>query len=113
LLALFLGACGSSSPGGNGMTPTTCTDVASALCTKAGQCANNGKAPVTLTPASGAIDYASVAYCQMTLAQQCGPQAPASDVPLIRDPAMCGAAVSGAQCSQQALLLPTACGGTP
>jgi hypothetical protein len=107
-------ACGSGSSGNtqaDGAVAATCADVASNLCGQAAACAGNGTAPVMLTSGGNAFIYESAAYCAGVFSDQCGPAAPASDVPLVRDPVACGRALSSAMCVAGALLLPAACGG--
>jgi hypothetical protein len=56
-----------------------------------------------------AIDYESVAFCEMTFTKQCGPSAPSSDYPLVKDPSACADVLGAASCMMGALLLPEAC----
>jgi hypothetical protein len=119
-IALGCGSSGASGAGGTpsntdaGPAPTTCADVAADLCSRAVACGPGGIAPVQLTSIE-TIDYQSLSYCTSTFTTQCGPQAPASDVPLVRDPVACGQALASATCVQGghsgALGLPAVCGG--
>jgi hypothetical protein len=113
LLFLFLLGCNSSTAihpnSDGGAEPTTCAEVAAELCARAATCVTTGQAPVWISSGTRVL-YESAAYCTMIFTNQCGPQAPASDVPLVRDPVACGAALSGAFCQRAGLLLPVACG---
>jgi hypothetical protein len=109
VLVLFAVGCGGGS-GGGGPAPTSCPDVVDQLCAQGAACANNGKASIWTGPLIR-TDYMSISYCTTTLTDHCGPQAPSTDVPLIRDPVSCGQALASAPCMNGGLTLPTACGG--
>jgi hypothetical protein len=92
-----------------------CVTLAATLCSRAGACAGDGTAPVVENAGGSSIIYESVVFCEGVFTQQCGPQAPAADYPLVRDPGACSAALATTSCMETAgglrsgLLLPLPC----
>jgi hypothetical protein len=115
-IAVVTSACGTSSSAGssdgdgpNDASSATCASVAATLCTRAAACGSGGSAPVLEPGGVLSIDYESVAFCEMTFTTQCGPSAPSSDYPLVKDPSACAEALGATSCMMGALLLPEAC----